>query len=210
MRRRSAAVLLAVALLSAGCDTGISVDHPPVEALTDTVTEHAYDLVPTDVAAAGLPPLTVHDNATITDVTVGTESGTVELMYAMVTFIACDGCPQRKGQVGYPEPMGGRCTDVWPPKGPNGWGPTYRAKGITLHEGDKPSLVLYFRAPKERTVVDEVVVTYKHGAATSELRWQAVRLDLRPKPARAKSTCEHDTVWFGGEVGADRVKPLSD
>jgi hypothetical protein len=202
MWRRSAAVLLALALTGCGGSSG------PALTATKDVPALSYDVVPTDVVGAGLPPLTVHANATIETVTVGFATGHADLIRAMVSFVACKGCPARKPSVGYPTVMGGSCTDVWPTRGRNGLGPTYKAEGIVLHKREQPSIVLYLRAPAVPTVIDEVVVRYGSGSKHGELRWTDVRLDIRPKPKGAKSTCGHDSIWWGGDQGADLITPL--
>lgn len=207
MARRTAAVLLALTLTACG-GGGDKDEHDPVEAKTDGVTTYTYDVVPTDVVGAGLPPLTIRKDAVIESVSVGFESGSAELIRAMVSFVACDGCPARRPSVGYPDVMGGLCTDVWPTNGRNGLGPTYPAKGITLHKREQPSIVLYLKAPAKHTVVNEVVVRYTAGSEHQELHWQAVRLDIRPKPQGAKTSCSHDSIWWGGDLGADKVTPL--
>jgi hypothetical protein len=212
-RRRTAAalpaVLLAVTLTACGGGGGGGeAAHRPVEASTASTTTYTYDVVPTDVVGAGLPPLTIRKDVVIDSVSLGFETGSAELIRAMVSFVACKGCPPRRPSVGYPTVMGGLCTDVWPTHGRNGLGPAYPAKGITLHKREQPSIVLYLRAPAVHTVVNEVVVRYTAGDQHDELHWQAVRLDITPKPKGATSSCSHDSIWWGGDVGADKVTPL--
>jgi hypothetical protein len=204
---RTAAVFVAVTLTA--CASGGGDDTEALEARTDGVTALSYAVVPTDVVGAGLPPLTVRGKVTVDSVTVGFETGHADLIRAMVSFVACKGCPARKPSVGYPTVMGAQCTDVWPTTGHNGLGPVYKAEGIELHKREQPSIVLYLRAPKVHTVVNEVVVRYTSGKKHQELHWQAVRLDIKPKPKGAKSSCGHDSIWWGGEQGADLVTPLT-
>ena len=166
-------------VLATGCAGEPREEEPPAAlvAPTDRVTALTYAVTPGDVAAAGLPAFTVREPLTITSVEVGTSSGAAELLSARLSF-------------GGAIPDAGTCTSVWPPAG---LGTTEPADGAELGAGDDPSLVLFLRAPNGPAVVDEVVVRYTSGAARTELRWQAVRLDLRPA---ARSTCPKGGDWF--------------
>lgn len=133
----------------------------PVEAPTDTVYEQAFPLGDGQIAIAGLPPLTVHEDVTVESVAIGTASGTAVLLGARVSAT---------------EVKSG-CLRTWPPPSAK-TGATVPAQGATLRAGDTPRLVLYLR-PTGDAVVDQVVVRYAHGDEHTELRWNAVKLDLR-------------------------------
>lgn len=115
-----------------------------------------------------LPPFTVHEDVVVSDVRVETVSGSAELLAARFAL-----SPPKPG-----------CTAVWPLP------PTAsqtEAKGMRLEKGIAPALVLYFRG--ERAVVDSIVVRYAHEDEQTELRWNAVRIELKPRPAGQRGTC---------------------
>ena len=123
--------------------------------------EQAFPLGDGQVAVAALPPLTVHEDVTVESVSVGTTTGSAVLLTARVS--AAD--------------VKAGCLRTWPPPR-TAFGDTVPANNATLRAGDAPHLVLYLR-PAGDAVVDQVVVRYAHGDERTELRWNAVRLDLR-------------------------------
>ena len=154
---------------SGGNDAAPDADEhvPPLEAPTDTVFEQPFPLGAGQVAEAGLPALTVHEDVTLESVGIGTASGTAELIGARLSY----------------EPVKAGC---W--NNGEGMGPleTVQAEGAVIRKGERPYLVLYVR-PKTSAVVDQVIVRYAHEGEHTELRWNAVKLDLTlGTPARCK------------------------
>jgi len=115
-----------------------------------------------------LPPFTVHEDVVVSDVRVETVSGTAELLAARFA----------------PTPPKPGCTAVWPL--PPSASQT-EASGTRLAKGIAPALVLYVRG--ERAVIDSVVVRYAHKDEQTELRWNAVRIELKPRPPGRPGTC---------------------
>src|SRR3954451_7709601 len=116
-RRTAAAILVCVMTAACGGSGGGTAGIAPAG-----THGYPFDVVPTDVVAVGLPPLTVRRNVTVVGVSVSYQTGITNLLLSMVSFVACQGCPARRPSVGYPTVMGGMCTDVWPVQGKNGLG----------------------------------------------------------------------------------------
>ena len=134
---------------------------PAVEAYTESVVTHRHLLSAGDVAVSTLPPLTVHEDVVVTAVTLGATTGSVELVGARLST----GAP------------GARCAAAVSTAG------TTEAVGARVAAGETPSLVLHLRGT--RGVVSEVVVRYTTDEGETELRWNALRLELAPRPPSA-------------------------
>lgn len=131
----------------------------PIEVATDLVSDHEFSIHRRQVAVAALPTFEVHEDVVVESVTVGTASGTVDLLDARVAY----------------EPFHDRCLRHWPPT--TELLGTSSVAGTTLLAGHPAYLLLFLKAASD-AVVDQVVVRYRHEDEHTELRWNAVKVAL--------------------------------
>lgn len=189
--RRVIAGMVVVAL------SGCSSDPAEPDALVPSSTNvGTWGFTPNDkeTLAVGGTPLHVLRPVTLESATIRTTEGDLELLATRVSLFACRECRRRSDVIGYAGHAGSACTtDPWPPPG---YGPSYPLAGFSLAPGDRPSILVYFRARTPRAKTDGVTVKYTDGRDRHAVHIRTDTIEIRPPESPAGDGCG-DSLWFG-------------